>query len=69
MKRITLFSWGYWGWGNSVNKFIEATDAVEAARGYSPRFSPTFALGQASGRKDSTETPSKRSSALKGTSG
>jgi hypothetical protein len=40
MKRITLFSWGYWGWGNSVNKFIEATDAVEAARGYSP---PIFA--------------------------
>lgn len=40
MKRITLFTWGYWGWGNSVNKFIEATDAVEAARGYAP---PVFA--------------------------
>ena len=36
MKRITLFSWGYWGWGASVNKFIEAADAVEEAHGYSP---------------------------------
>ena len=40
MKRITLFSWGYWGWGNSVKKFVEATDAIESARGYG---SPIFA--------------------------
>lgn len=40
MRRVTLFTWGYWGWGNSVNKFIEATDAVEAERGYGP---PIFA--------------------------
>lgn len=40
MRRITLFSWGYWGWGNSVKKFVEATDAVESSRGYGP---PIFA--------------------------
>jgi len=36
MSRPTLFSWGYWGWGNVAPRLIEAVDAVEAARGFSP---------------------------------
>src|SRR5262245_59263187 len=33
---LTLFSWGYWGWGSAVKKLIEAVDAVESARGFEP---------------------------------
>ena len=33
---ITLFSWGYWGWGNATKQLVEAFDAVEEARGFSP---------------------------------
>lgn len=33
---VTLFSWGYEGWGNWTPKLIEAVDAVEKARGRSP---------------------------------
>jgi hypothetical protein len=36
MKKLTIFSWGYWGWGNSAAQFIEAADAVEASRGFDP---------------------------------
>ena len=33
---VTLFSWGYEGWGNWTDKLVEAVDAVEKARGYGP---------------------------------
>jgi hypothetical protein len=37
---LTSFSWGYWGWGNSVPQFLQAAAAHEAARGFMP---PAFA--------------------------
>jgi hypothetical protein len=36
MKSVTLFSWGYYGWGNYTKQFVEAADAVEAKRGFNP---------------------------------
>ena len=36
MKSVTLFSWGYYGWGNYTNQLVEAADAVEAKRGFNP---------------------------------
>jgi len=36
MKKLTIFSWGYWGWGSSAAQFIQAADAVEASRGFDP---------------------------------
>lgn len=36
MNPVTLFSWGYWGWGNATAQFVEAVDAVETARGFAP---------------------------------
>jgi hypothetical protein len=33
---ITLFSWGYWGWGNATPQLVEAVDAVERGRGFAP---------------------------------
>jgi hypothetical protein len=33
---LTVFSWGYEGWGNSTAELIRAFDAVEAERGYEP---------------------------------
>jgi hypothetical protein len=30
----TLFSWGYWGWGNATKQLIESTDLAERARGF-----------------------------------
>jgi hypothetical protein len=36
MTALTLFSWGYWGWGNVTRRFVEGADAVEAARGFAP---------------------------------
>jgi hypothetical protein len=35
-RKLTIFSWGYWGWGSSAAKFVKAADAVEGARGYVP---------------------------------
>ena len=40
MKSLTVFSWGYWGWGNSGQQAVVAMDAVEASRGLGP---PVFA--------------------------
>jgi hypothetical protein len=37
---LTAFSWGYWGWGNTVPPFLAAAAAAEAARGFEP---PAFA--------------------------
>jgi hypothetical protein len=36
----TLYTWGYWGWGNATEQFVAAADAVEAGRGHAP---PLFA--------------------------
>ena len=36
MDRITLFTWGYYGWGNHTPQLVEAVDAVEASRGFEP---------------------------------
>ncbi len=33
---LVLFSWGYWGWGNSTGEFVQAADAVEKIRGFEP---------------------------------
>lgn len=33
---ITLFTFGYWGWGTVTDKLVAATDAIEASRGYKP---------------------------------
>ena len=38
MKKLTLFSWGYWGWGSSAAQFVKAADVVEAARGVNALF-------------------------------
>ena len=37
---LTAYSWGYWGWGNSVPQFLQAATALESARGFD---SPAFA--------------------------
>ena len=31
---VTLFTWGYDGWGNWTDELVEAADAVEASRGW-----------------------------------
>ena len=36
MRPITLFTWGYYGWGNHTPQLIEAVDAVELSRGFKP---------------------------------
>lgn len=33
---VTLFSWGYYGWGNHTSKLVEAVDAAESGRGFQP---------------------------------
>lgn len=39
MEPLTLFTWGYWGWGNATDRLVEAVDAVESARGFNaPKF-------------------------------
>lgn len=36
MKPLTMFTWGYWGWGTATAQLIRAVDAVEASHGYRP---------------------------------
>ena len=31
-KQLRIFSWGYWGWGNCAEQFIQACDLVEQDR-------------------------------------
>jgi hypothetical protein len=31
-SKLTIFSWGYWGWGTATDRFIQAVDAVERSR-------------------------------------
>jgi hypothetical protein len=33
---LTLFTWGYWGWGNATRELIRAVDATERDRGFKP---------------------------------
>jgi hypothetical protein len=35
-KPITLFSFGYWGWGSATRQLVKAMDAVEKSRGFDP---------------------------------
>lgn len=32
----TIFTWGYYGWGNATPHLVEAVDAVERSRGFEP---------------------------------
>jgi hypothetical protein len=42
MKPMTMFSWGYYGWGNATAQFVQAADAAEAARGFAPPMLPVY---------------------------
>ena len=33
---MTVFSWGYYGWGNHTPQLVEAVDAAETSRGFEP---------------------------------
>jgi hypothetical protein len=33
---VTLFTFGYYGWGNATPQLVEAVDAVETSRGFEP---------------------------------
>ena len=33
---LTLFSWGYWGWGNATRELIRVVDATERKKGFKP---------------------------------
>jgi hypothetical protein len=35
---LTLFTWGYSGWGNSTRKLVQAVDIAEKERGFKPPF-------------------------------
>ena len=36
MKKLTVFSWGFAGWGNATTQLVAAMDAAEDARGFAP---------------------------------
>jgi hypothetical protein len=36
MTATTIFTWGYYGWGNATPQLVEAVDAVETSRGFEP---------------------------------
>lgn len=36
MTNTTIFTWGYYGWGNHTPQLVEAVDAVERSRGFEP---------------------------------
>jgi hypothetical protein len=31
---ITVFSWGFWGWGNATKQLVNATDIAERMQGF-----------------------------------
>jgi hypothetical protein len=33
---VTVFSWGYWGWGNATQELAKAFNLAEKARGFEP---------------------------------
>jgi hypothetical protein len=36
MEKTTIFTWGYYGWGNHTPQLVEAVDAAERSRGFEP---------------------------------
>jgi hypothetical protein len=36
MTPITIFTWGYYGWGPHTRQLVKAVDAVETSRGFNP---------------------------------
>jgi hypothetical protein len=36
MSILTIFTWGYWGWGTATQQLVHGIDAVEKSRGYKP---------------------------------
>jgi hypothetical protein len=36
VQPLTLFTFGYYGWGNSTPQLVQAVDAVERSRGFKP---------------------------------
>jgi hypothetical protein len=36
MKNLTLFSWGYKGWGNAIPELLHSTQIAEQNRGFQP---------------------------------
>jgi hypothetical protein len=40
MRRLTAFTWGYWGWGTHTSELVREVDAIERKRGMRP---PIFA--------------------------
>src|SRR5262245_14615640 len=36
MSPLTIFSWGYEGWGNATDQLLQAVDNVEKERGFEP---------------------------------
>jgi hypothetical protein len=34
MSKLTIFSWGYWGWGNATQQLVQLVDSIEATRGF-----------------------------------
>ena len=36
MRRLTVFSWGFWGWGTATPQLVAAVDAAERRRGFAP---------------------------------
>ena len=57
MKKLSMFSWGFSGWGNATPELVAAVDAAERKRGFNPpvfvdiRFKRT---GRAKGFKEHT---------------
>lgn len=45
--RLTIFSFGYYGWGTHTAELIEAVDAVEKSRGFEPPFFVDIRISQA----------------------
>jgi len=37
-KRLTIYSFGYWGWGTATDKLVRLMDTAEKARGKQPPF-------------------------------
>lgn len=33
---LTLFTWGYWGWGNATRQLVQVVDATERKKGFKP---------------------------------
>ena len=52
MKKITIFSWGYWGWGSTADKFVKSVNALEASRGFEPPIFIDIRLSRAARAKN-----------------